>query len=96
MRKEFESGLAERVAERRPQRRPFAKVCMALVLGAAVLGVSAVSVTAMYAMNGDAPGDQLTDRDQLRDGSCTDEVCDPACDCTGDCDCNCPYCEGTP
>lgn len=104
MRKEFESRLAERVAERRPERKLLGRAWLALVLGAAILAVSAVSVTAMQAMNGGGNGDLLVDREQLQDGSCEetlidsdgDGICDAVCDCTCDCVCDCPCAEVTP
>ena len=102
MRKEFESGLARRVSERKPEKGVLGKTWVALMLCAAVLAVSAVSVSAMQAMNGGGQGDLLVDReqtqDQLQDGSCedtltdSDGICDCTCDCTADCTCDCPDC----
>jgi hypothetical protein len=98
MRKEFESGLARRVAERKPEKRTVGKAWIALVLCAAIFAVSAASVAAMQAMNGEGQGDLLTDREQLKDGSCeetltdSDGICDCTCDCADDCVCDCPDC----
>jgi hypothetical protein len=98
MRNEFESGLARRVAERVPEKRTIGKAWIALVLCAAMLAVSAASVVAMQAWNGDANGDILRETDPARDGSCQDTLvesdgtCDCICDCTCDCTCDCPDC----
>ncbi len=94
MRKEFESGLAKRIAGKKAEKRVMGKAFMAVVLGAVLLAGSALTVAAMQ--KGYENG--LGDMDRLQDGSCLDPstdpdgICDCTCDCPCDCDCTCPNC----
>jgi hypothetical protein len=100
MRKEFESGLAQNIAGKKRERKTLGKAWMALVLGAALLAVSAVAAAEMQDRTGEDnnanPDPELPDRDRLQDGSCedttlpvTDGVDDCICDCDCDCECDC-------
>jgi len=102
MRKEFESGLAKRIAGEKAEKKVLGKAFMALALGAILLAGSALTVVAMSENGVNAPGDTI--RDQLKDGSCLDQtvesdgICDCTCDCLCDCDCtnpDCPCCDDT-
>ena len=108
MRKEFESGLAKRIAGKKAEKRRLGKAWMALVLGAVLLAGSALTVAAAQNGEGDQTRDQIKDPDRLKDGSCddaltsadsvSDGVCDSVCDgvcdsvCDSVCDCTCPDC----
>jgi len=100
MRKEFESGLAKRIAGEKAEKKVLGKAFMALALGAVLLAGSALTVAAMQ--NGFDNG--MGDMDRLQDGSCldptveSDGICDCTCDCLCDCDCtnpDCPCCDDT-
>ena len=102
MRKEFESGLAKRIAGKKAEKRVLGKAFMAVVLGAVLLAGSAAIAAAQW--NGDDNGVGGGDVVRLRDDSCledpltvSDGVCDCPCGCTCDnCDCACPCCADAP
>ncbi len=101
MRKEFESGLAKRIAGKKTEKRMLGKAWMALVLGAVLVAGSAVTVAAMQDRNGDGYDADVGDKDRIQDPlenpDCTgDCVPDCVCDCPCDCTCpDCPCCDGT-
>lgn len=99
MRKEFESGLARRIAGNRAEKRVLGKAWMAVVLGAVLLAGSAATAAAVWNGDDNGAGAVNGDADRLRDESCLEEpVADPDCICDCPCDCtcpDCPCCDGT-
>jgi len=103
MRKEFESGLAKRIAGKKAEKKVLGKAWIAVILGATLMVASVATVAAAGNMKGDHIQDQV--KDQLKDGSCVEDaltesdgvcdgICDSVCDgvCDSVCDCTCPDC----
>ena len=83
MRKEFDSELARVVSGQKKDRKVLGKACISLVLCAALLGCTAVTVTAKWTGGDNGAGVINGDQDQIRDPELNPDC---TCDCDGICD----------
>jgi len=83
VRKEFESEVAKVVSGQKKEKKVLGKMCISLVLGACLLAVSAVAVTAKWDGGDNGNGVENGDQDQIRDPELNPDC---TCDCDGICD----------
>ncbi|HIH02253.1 TPA: hypothetical protein HA259_09380 [Thermoplasmata archaeon] len=83
MRKEFESEVARTVSGQKKDRKVLGKAWISLALGASLLAVSAMAVTAKWDGGENGNGVLYGDQDQIRDPELNPDC---TCDCDGECD----------